>query len=326
MLIWRQTAAIVEKDDLKPASGVDARLAGEPNGRPTLGAAQAEAATPAGGQSSPEQLVDLRGPESRTPSGSSIHSGDDGAPPPVPGWRFVDSGTAIAFSDGHAWRRTIAPPMRLDAHPGGGLKQALRATGGMRPNWRHSMTDLDRIRWLTLLLVVTTEYRELLYWAAVNGFEGPVLVERDVRLLMPGTGASARDGPGVTDEGKLRIDLDRFAFTGSRYTRTAGSRLVITIQEDIDGGQLSVVPSGDRPWQLHGVSPVGVFAAASACRMTAEEARGYRSRPAKKAAELLDPMDPALPIPGDDLVLELEGLCRQWALPLHGARARRPRR
>lgn len=182
----------------------------------------------------------------------------------------------------------------------------------MRPNWRQSMKDLDRIRWLTLLLVVTTKYRELLYWAAVNGFEGPLLVERDVRLLIRGTGASARDGPGVMDEGKLRIGLDHFAFTGSRYARTAGSQLVMTIHEDIDRGQLSVVPSGDRPWQLCGVSPVGVFAAASACRTTTEEARGYLCHPAKQAAELLDPMDPTLPNPGDDLVLGLEGLCREW--------------
>lgn len=214
-------------------------------------------------------------------------------------------------------------PTKLGARPERGLKRALRALGGMRPDRRQNLTNLDRIRWLTLLLVVMTEYRELVYQAAVKGFEGPLLVERGVRLVQSRKVASAPpDDLSVTDEGSLRIDLDRFTFTGSRYTRTARSRLVSNLQEDIDGGQLAVVPSGDRPWQLHGVSPVAVFAAASACRMTAEEARGYRSRPARKAAGLLDPMDPTLPIPGDDLVLELEGLCRGWAGSLGGGRVR----
>jgi hypothetical protein len=175
------------------------------------------------------------------------------------------------------------------------------------------MANLDQIRWLTLLLVVTTEYRELLYQAALSGFEGPVLVERDVRLLMRGKDGTARGGPRVMDEGRLRVDLDRFTFTGTRYTRRAWSRLISSLQEDIDGGHLSVFPLGGRPWQLDGVSPVGVFAAASACRMKAEEAQRHRGRPGKTAAELLDPMDPSLPIPGNDLVLELEGLCRVGA-------------
>lgn len=245
----------------------------------------------------------------------SLRGAGEEAPPPIPGWRFVDSGTAIAFSDGHAWRRTIALPTRLGAHPEEGLKRALRAMSGIRPNRRPSVTDLDRIRRLTLLLVVTTEYRELLHRAAINGFEVPLLVEREVRLLMRGTGASSSDTPGVMDEGKLRVELDRFTFTGSRYTRTAGSRLAISLHEDIDAGQLSVIPSGDRPWELSWVSPVGVFAAASACRMTSEESRRFRSRPEKISADLMDPMNPTLPVPGDDLVLELEGLCRDQTGP-----------
>lgn len=172
------------------------------------------------------------------------------------------------------------------------------------------MADLDQIRRITLLLVVMTEYRELLYGAAVDGFRRPLMVERGVRLLLHGGGGpAAPDDLGVMDEGSLRIDLDRFTFIGSRYTRTATGRLVTHLQEDVDGGLVSVRPSGDRPWQLLGVSPVGVFAAANACRMTAEESQRFRGRPAKVAAGLLDPKDPALPVPGDDIVSELEGLC-----------------
>ena len=170
------------------------------------------------------------------------------------------------------------------------------------------MTNLDEIRRLTIQLVVMTEYRELLYAAAVAGFERPVLVERGVRLVQSRKDAPAvPDDLSVMDEGSLRVDLDRFTFTGSRYTRTAAARHISSVREDVDGGQVYVHPSGDRPWHLDGVSPVGVFAAATACRMTAEDSRRYRSNPAKVAAELLDPQDPTLPIPGDGLVLETRG-------------------
>ena len=122
------------------------------------------------------------------------------------------------------------------------------------------------------------------------------------------------DDLAVIDEGSLRVDLDRFTFIGSRYTRTAAARLVISFEDGHRRGTVVRAPLGGQALAaLMGVSPVGVFAAASACRMTAEEARRCRSHPAKIAAELLDPKDPALPIPGDDIVVELEGLCKREA-------------
>jgi hypothetical protein len=281
------------------------------------------------GHSDPERPLDLRDLHGRARMGPSEQDADKGAPTPpaLPGWRFVADGTAIWFWDGHARRRTIVLPTNLEDLPERGFRRALRAMGGLGPFRWQDMTNLDQIRRLTIQLVVMTEYRELLYGAAVAGFERPVLVERGVRLVQ-----SRKDAPAVTDdlsvmdEGSLRVDLDRFTFTGSRYTRTAAARHISSVREDVDGGQVYVHPSGDRPWHLDGVSPVGVFAAATACRMTAEDSRRYRSNPAKVAAELLDPQDPTLPIPGDGLVLELEGLCRQPAGPVHGQRGRPHRR
>jgi hypothetical protein len=175
--------------------------------------------------------------------------------------------------------------------------------------WRG--TDVDHVRQLTLQLVVLTEYRELLYEAAVAGFERPLLVERGVRLVQGRKDASAvPDDTRVIDEGALRMDVDRITFIGSRHTSTATARLINGVEEDIDRGRPTIQPTRDRPWHLLGVSPVAVFAAAAACRLTSDESRRWRSRPAKVAADLLDPQDAALPIPGDDVVLELEGLCR----------------
>jgi hypothetical protein len=247
-------------------------------------------------------------------------SASDHPPPRIPGWRFVNDGDAIAFSDGRAWRRTIVLPRRLGDRPERGLHRVLTAMGGMRPPRRRNLQNLDQIRRLTLLLVVMTEYRELLHRAALDGFNRPLLVERDVQFLLGGAAKPSADGQDVKamDVGSLRVDLDRLDFAGSRYVRSATARLALGIQEDIDGGQLSVVPSGDRSWQLQRVSPVGVFAAATACRMTAEESQRHRGHPAKTVAVLLDPMDPTLPIPGDDLVLELEALCRELAPPDRG--------
>lgn len=187
------------------------------------------------------------------------------------------------------------------------------------------MADLDQVRRLTIQLVVTTEYRELVYAAAVAGFQRPVLVERGVRLVLTGKDVSAATADlSVTDEGSLRVDLDRFTFAGSRYRRTAAARFVDSLREDVDLGQVSVHPAGGRPWHLDGVSPVGVFAAAAACSMTAEDSRRCLRNPGKVAASLLDPQDPTLPIPGDDPVLELEVLCRQLARPVRErGRARR---
>jgi hypothetical protein len=304
--------AIVQNDEVNPGGLVVARIVGERDGRPAPGTTRTGSATPIGGQLVPEQVVDLRGRRGMHTAPSLEAAGGRGPTPPrIPGWRFVDDGTAIAFSDGHAWRRTIVLPTKLSDRPEQGLRRVLRAMGGLHPSRRYSITDLDRIRGLTLLLVVTTEYRELLHEAAVAGFERPLLVERDLRLLLHRNGDPATaDGSWDADHGSLRIELDRFTFKGSRYTRTAAARLVSSLHEDVDGGQLSVHPSGDRPWELLGISPVGVFAAATACRMTAAESRRYRGRPAGVAAELLDPHDPTLPVPGDDLVVELEGLCR----------------
>lgn len=317
--IQRETVASVQNGDVDPGGLDDVRVTSGRNGRPATSTTQAEVATPARGQSDSEQVLDLRGAERGM---RTEHLGDrasDQLPPPIPGWRFVDEGDAIAFSDGRAWRRTIVLPRRLGDRPERGLRRVLRAMGGMRPPRRHDLQNLDQIRRLTLLLVVMTEYRELLHRAALDGFRRPLMVERDVQFVLgAATPSAAGQDVKAMDVGSLQIDLDRLDFAGSRYARSATARLARGLHEDIDGGQLSVVPSGDRSWQLHRVSPVGVFAAATACRMTAEESQRHRGQPAKTAAGLLDPMDPTLPIPGDDLVLELEALCRDMAPPVRG--------
>ena len=163
-----------------------------------------------------------------------------------------------------------------------------------------------------ILLVAMTEYRESLYRAAVHDFKVPLIVQRDVQLeLRPKGNRSLSDDLRVIDRGLLRVSLDSFSFAGSRGVHTAGSGTVTSIQEDIGLGRVSVNPSGTEPWHLLGVSPVGVFAAASAARMTVEESRRYRANPQKVATDLLDPDDPTLLIPGDDRVLDLEGICRE---------------
>lgn len=282
---------------------------------------------PVADQPDPERSLDLRDLDRRARMPPSEQDAGDRspAPPATPGWRFDAEGTAIWFWDGHRRTGKIVLPTNLDDMPERGFRRALRAMGGLRPSRWQDMANLDEIRQLTIQLVVMTEYRELLYAAAVSDFERPVLVERGVRLVQ-----STKDAPGVPhdlsvmDEGSLRVELDRFTFAGSRYTRSAAARHISSVREDVDGGQVHVQPSGGRLWHLDGVSPVGVFAAATACRMTAEDSRRYRSNPAKVAAELLGLQDPPLPMPGGALIMRLAWLCES-ARTVRGLRVRTQR-
>lgn len=205
-------------------------------------------------------------------------------------------------------------PTVLDEDSAHGFKRTLSALRGLRRSKLQSTNSLDELRRLLLLLVAMTEYRELLHQAAVDNFSVPFIVEQDVRLELRRKAAGpVPDNLRVTDQGALRVDLDTVTFTGSRHMYRVAAGHATSVHEDIGLGHVSVNPTGAQPWHLLGVSPVGVFAAASACRMTAEDSRRYRAAPAKLVADLLNPNDPNLLIPGDDPVLELEGFCRELA-------------
>ena len=304
----------------------EARVGDPTQGRRHLQSAQEPEGTPSPSHSEfgPAQLLDLRSVPAAPPRQARL-GGTAGSPqvPLVPGWRFVENGTALAFSDGRAWRRTIVLPGLLDEPPREGIARTLadRVTRS-----RHRTREsLDELRRLLLVLVAMTDFREQLYRAALDDVTRPLIVERKVQFE-GSTKESPSPGEGRIEEGVLRIGMDYVTFHGPGGTRHVTGGRVISVHEDVGLGHVSIVEADAGPWALQGLSPVAVFAAASACRLNADDARRYRAQPAKLAQELLDPNDPGLLVPGDDHVLEVEGICRELTAT-HGwwGRARRPR-
>lgn len=120
-------------------------------------------------------------------------AGSPDAPPAVPGWRFLEGGRILRFSDGENWIDEILLPPLIGAISDSDLKKILKKTGVSRGDRDRVAADLRRrdlgLRGRALCIVGASEYLDALVIAAKDGFEHVIYQEADVVLVESRKGA-----------------------------------------------------------------------------------------------------------------------------------------
>lgn len=153
------------------------------------------------------------------------------APPAVPGWRFLEDGRLLRFSDGEHWVDEILLPPLISTVSHDDLKKALKKCGVGRGDRERVAADLRRrdlaLRGRALCIVGASEYLDALVIAARDGFKYVIYQEDDIVLVESRKGArvsvressstSSRSGGGVGYKG---VRVSGGSGSSSSYSRT----------------------------------------------------------------------------------------------------------
>lgn len=154
------------------------------------------------------------------------------APPPVPGWRFLEDGRLLKFSDGERWIDEILLPPQIINVTDGDLKKFLKKSGVARGDRERVAAGLRQrdlsLRARALCIVGASEYLDALVIAARDGFQRVIYQEEDVVLVESRKGArvSVRESSSSSSSSGGSVGYKGVRVGGSSGTSSSYSRTV----------------------------------------------------------------------------------------------------
>jgi len=172
------------------------------------------------------------------------------APPPVPGWRFLEDGRLLKYSDGERWVDEILLPPLISTVSDGDLKKVLKHSGVARGDRESVAAGLRQrdlsLRARALCIVGASEYLDTLVIAARHGFQRVIYQEEDVVLVESRKGArvSVRESSSSSSRSGGSVGYKGVRVGGSSGTSSSYSTTVSYPAPDqltpIDNGRLTL--------------------------------------------------------------------------------------